>query len=118
LCQNDVQIFGDGTFQYCAIVFWSVIYTSCLPKRTVYTMCVFPHSTQKQRMLYWNVSVSLGCLYSGWTNLPSDLNGERICMWIKIRYVPCMLNYLIIEHVFIIHVYILKVVYKCSGNEF
>jgi hypothetical protein len=21
LCQNDVQIFGDGTFQYCAIVF-------------------------------------------------------------------------------------------------
>jgi hypothetical protein len=21
LCQNDVQIFGDGTFQYCAIFF-------------------------------------------------------------------------------------------------
>jgi len=33
-------------------------------------------------------------------------------------YVPCVLNYLIIEHVFIIHVYILKAVYKCSGNEF
>ena len=64
LCQNDVQIFGDGTFQYCAL-FWSVIYTSCLPKRIVCTMCVFPPSTQKQRMLYWNVSVSLGCLYSG-----------------------------------------------------
>ena len=53
-----------------------------------------------------------------WTNLPGDLNGERICMWITITYVPCVLNYLIIEHVFIIHVYILKAVYKCSGNEF
>ena len=56
-----------------------------------------------------------------WTNLPGDLNGERICMWIKIMYVLCMLNYLVIEHVFIIHIihiYILKAVYKCSGNEF
>ena len=53
-----------------------------------------------------------------WTNLPGDLNGERICMWIKIMYVPCVLNYLIIEHVFIIYVYILKAVYKCSSNEF
>jgi hypothetical protein len=46
--------------------FWSfVIYTSCLPYRTVCTMCAFPPSSQKQIMLYWNVSVSLGCLYSG-----------------------------------------------------
>ena len=52
LCQNDVQIFGDGTFQYCVFFSLSVIYTSCLPKRTVYTMCVIPPSTQEQNECY------------------------------------------------------------------
>jgi hypothetical protein len=51
LCQNDVQIFGDGTFQYCAI-FFDQLYTLHAFQNGQYVPCVFFLLPRKNKECY------------------------------------------------------------------
>ena len=51
LCQNDVHIFGDGTFQYCAKLYYQ-LYTLHAFQNGQYVQCVFFLLPRKTKECY------------------------------------------------------------------
>ena len=51
LCQNDVQMFGDGTFQYCTKLFYQ-LYTLHVFQNGQYVPCVFFLLPRKNKECY------------------------------------------------------------------